>query len=64
MQNYFRPYMRTMINYRGRLPQDLLDRHPELDRIIGRPLYPYDDPQGGEPERVGPFMRAGTDPFA
>jgi hypothetical protein len=53
-----------MINYRGRLPQDLLDRHPELDRIIGRPLYPYDDPQGGEPERVGPFMRAGTDPFA
>lgn len=64
VQNYFRPYMRTMINYRGRLPQDLLDRHPELDRIIGRPLYPYDDPQGPEPDRIAPLMRAGTDPFA
>jgi ectoine hydroxylase-related dioxygenase (phytanoyl-CoA dioxygenase family) len=64
VQNYFRPYMRTMANYRGRLSPQLLQKYPELDRAIGRPLYPYDDPQGPESDRIAPLMRAGTDPWA
>ncbi len=64
VQNYFRPYMRTMINYRGKISPQLLQKFPELDRVIGKPLYPYDDPQGPEPSRIAPLMRAGTDPFA
>lgn len=64
VQNYFRPYMRTMINYCGRLSPELLARYPELERVIGRPLYPYDDPHGPDPHRIAPMMRAGTDPFA
>jgi hypothetical protein len=64
VQNYFRPYMRTMANYRGRISPQLLQKYPELDRAIGRPLYPYDDPQGPESDRIAPLMRAGTDPWA
>ena len=64
VQNYFRPYMRTMANYCGRVSPQLLQKYPELERAIGRPLYPYDDPQGPEYDRVAPLMRAGTDPFA
>jgi hypothetical protein len=64
VQNYFRPYMRTMANYSGRLSPQLLQKYPELERAVGKPLYPYEDPQGGDYARVGPMMRAGTDPYA
>jgi hypothetical protein len=64
-QTYYRTYMRTMTNYSGRLSPQMLQKYPELERIIGKPLYPYEDPQGGpDRTRVAPLMGAGTDPFA
>jgi ectoine hydroxylase-related dioxygenase (phytanoyl-CoA dioxygenase family) len=64
VQNYFRPYMRTMINYSGSVSPQLLQKYPELARAIGQPLYPYDDPTGPDMDRIAPVIRAGTDPFA
>jgi Phytanoyl-CoA dioxygenase (PhyH) len=64
VQNYFRPYMRTMRNYDGNVSPQLLQKYPELERAIGKPLYPYDNPQAPDGARVAPLMRAGTDPFA
>lgn len=64
VQNYFRPYMRTMRNYDGNVSPQLLQKYPELERAIGKPLYPYDNPQAPDGSRVAPLMRAGTDPFA
>ena len=63
VQNYMRSYMRVQNNYEGTSKQ-LLEKYPELERVIGKALYPYEDPQNPAPERIGPFMRAGTDPFA
>jgi len=62
VQNYMRNYMRVQHNYEDTSPQ-LLEKYPELDRIIGKSLYPYDDPQNPDPSRIAPMMRAGTDPF-
>ncbi len=64
VQNYMRPYMRTQINYEGRVSPQLLQKYPELERAIGRPLYPYADTHAPDYSRVGPMMRSGTDPFA
>ena len=64
VQYYFRPYMRTMRNYDGNVSPQLLQKYPELERAIGRPLYPYADPTGPEGARIAPLMTAGTDPFA
>lgn len=64
VQNYMRSYMRPQHNYEiGTSPQ-LLEKYPELARIIGKALYPYEDSQNPEPSRIRPFMRTGTDPFA
>ncbi len=63
VQNYMRPYMRVQHNYEKTSPQ-LLAKYPELERIIGKALYPYEDSQNPAPERIAPFMKAGTDPFA
>lgn len=64
VQNYFRPYMRTMRNYAGNVSPQLLQKYPELERAIGKPLYPYDNPQAPDYSRVAPLKLAGTDPFA
>lgn len=63
VQNYMRSYMRVQHNYEDTSPQ-LLEKYPELARVIGKSLYPYENPQGPDWQRVGPFMRTGTDPFA
>ncbi len=63
VQNYMRTYMRVQHNYETTSPQ-LLEKYPELERVIGKSLYPYENPHQGERDRVGPFMRTGTDPFA
>jgi ectoine hydroxylase-related dioxygenase (phytanoyl-CoA dioxygenase family) len=63
VQNYMRTYMRTQHSYEDTSPQ-LLEKYPELARVIGKPLYPYADSQNPEPARIAPFMRTGTDPFA
>ena len=63
VQNYMRSYMRVQHNYEDTSPQ-LLDKYPELARVIGKSLYPYDDPRNPDRERIAPFLRTGTDPFA
>jgi hypothetical protein len=64
-QTYYRPYMRTIVDYSSHLSPQMLQKYPELERIVGKPLYPFEDPQGGpDRDRVGPLMNAGTDPFA
>ena len=63
VQNYMRSYMRVQHNYEDTSPQ-LLEKYPELARVIGKALYPYEDPQNPDPVRIAPMMRTGTDPFA
>jgi hypothetical protein len=63
VQNYMRSYMRVQHDYEQTSPQ-LLEKYPDLERIIGKALYPYDDPQNPEPSRIAPFMLTGTDPYA
>ena len=50
---------------RGTSPE-LLERHPELHGIIGAKtaLYPYENPEAPDPEKIAPFMGTGTDPYA
>lgn len=63
VQNYMRSYMRVQHDYETTSPQ-LFEKYPELARVIGKALYPYEDAQKPDYSRVGSFMRAGTDPFA
>jgi ectoine hydroxylase-related dioxygenase (phytanoyl-CoA dioxygenase family) len=64
VQNYMRSYMRPQHNYEQGTSAELLEKYPELKRVIGKSLYPYDDSRNPEPSRIAPFMRTGTDPFA
>lgn len=64
VQNYMRTYMRPQHLYDRDTSPQLLEKYPELARVIGKPLYPYADSQNPEPVRIAPFMRTGTDPFA
>ncbi len=64
VQNYMRSYMRPQHNYEVGTSPQLLQKYPELERVIGKALYPYEDSQNPEPARIAPFMRTGTDPFA
>ena len=63
VQAYARSYMRVHRNYENIAPE-LVDKYPELKRVIGKSLYPYKDSRNSDYERVGPFMKAGTEPFA
>ena len=63
VQKYMRSYMRVQHNYEDTSPQ-LLKKYPELERVIGKSLYPYEDSQNPEGSRIRPTMRTGTDPFA
>ena len=64
VQNYMRTYMRPQHNYEADTSPQLLQKYPELERVIGKALYPYEDSQNPDYTRVGDFMRTGTDPFA
>lgn len=64
VQNYMRSYMRPQHVYDADTSPQLLQKYPELERVIGKPLYPYANPQAPEPARIAPFMRTGTDPYA
>lgn len=64
VQNYMRSYMRPQHLYDTDTSPQLLQKYPELARVIGKPLYPYADSQNPEPARIAPFMKTGTDPFA
>ena len=64
VQNYMRGYMRPQHNYEMDTSPQLLNKYPELKKIIGKALYPYEDSRNPEPARIKPFMDTGTDPFA
>lgn len=64
VQNYMRSYMRPQHEYDRDTSPQLLEKYPELERVIGKPLYPYTDSQNPEVDRIAPFMKTGTDPFA
>lgn len=64
VQNYMRSYMRPQIDYSARCPVDLMNKNPELERIVGKPLYPYANSRNPDPERIPAFMHAGTNRFA
>ena len=64
VQTYMRSYMRPQTDYSIKCPADLLEKNPELARIAGKPLNPFADSRNPDPERIAPFMRAGTGPFA
>lgn len=64
VQNYMRSYMRPQIDYSANLPVGLKESNPELERIAGKPLYPYADRRNPDPERIAPFVHAGTNPFS
>jgi hypothetical protein len=53
-----------MRNYDGAVSPQLLQKYPELERAIGKPLYPYADPQAPDYTRVPLIRIAGTDPYA
>lgn len=64
VQNYMRTYMRPQALYDRTVSPQLRQKFPELDRVVGKPLYPYMDPQNVDGERVAPFIHTGTDPYA
>jgi hypothetical protein len=64
VQNFMRTYMRPQHVYDGAVSPQLLQKYPELERIVGAPLYPYKNSQGPDRARIAPFMRTGADPFA
>ena len=63
VQNYMRSYMRVQHDYESTSPE-LLEKHPELARVIGKALYPYADSRNPDRGRIAPFLKTGTDPFA
>ena len=65
VQVYMRMHMRPINMWQeSEVDPALLERFPELKTILGTDhLYPYRE-HNDHPERVAPFMRTGTDPFA
>ena len=63
VQVFMRLHMRPVHHWEGEVPEELIERFPELKRVLGEHLYPYRE-HNDNPERVGPFMKTGTDPFA
>lgn len=64
VQNFMRTYMRPQALYDRTVSPQLRQKFPELDRVVGKPLYPYVDSQNVDGGRVAPFIAAGTDPYA
>ena len=65
VQVYMRMHMRPINMWQeAEVDPALLERFGELKTILGTEhLYPYRE-HNDHPERVAPFMRTGTDPFA
>ena len=64
VQTFSRSYMRPMKMYDRTTSPQLLQKYPELDRIVGKPVYPYENPQAPDRDRVAPLIKTGTDQFA
>jgi hypothetical protein len=42
----------------------LYEQFPDLERVIGKPLHPFQDTRQADLERAKLMANAGTDPFA
>ncbi len=62
VQVFMRRHMRPIHLWEGEISPQLLDKHPELKRVLGEHLYPYKEQN--DYRRVAPMMVTGTDPFA
>ena len=65
VQVFMRMHMRPIHNWqREEISSNLLAKYPELETVLGlESLYPYKE-HNPHPERVAPFMKTGTDPYA
>lgn len=63
VQVFMRMHMRPIHLWEDEVSPELLEKYPELKRVLGEHLYPYKE-HNDKPERVAPFMLTGTDPFA
>lgn len=63
VQVFMRMHMRPVHLWEDEVDPALIEKYPELKRVLGEHLYPYKE-HNHNPERVGPFMDTGTDPFA
>ena len=60
VQNWMRSYMKPINNWEG-APEELLEKNPELTRILGLDsFFPY----GEDPKREGKFVLTSSDPYA
>ena len=64
VQHYFRTYMRPQMDYEKATPAHLFEQFPELERVIGKALHPFQDTRQADLERAKLMANAGTDPFA
>jgi len=64
VQTYMRSYMRPQHMHDRETSAQLRQKYPELDRVLGHPLYPYLDPMNPDRDRIAPMKVTGTDPFA
>ena len=58
-----RRHMRPIHMWEGEISEQLVQKHPALERVLGTHLYPYKE-HNDHREQVAPFMLTGTDPFA
>ena len=65
VQVFMRMHMRPIHNWqREEISSNLIAKYPELEKVLGlESLYPYKE-HNSHPERVAPFMKTGTDPYA
>jgi Phytanoyl-CoA dioxygenase (PhyH) len=60
VQSFMRRHMRPLNLWEGTIPERMLEKYPELDRVIGHSVYPFHDRPDGS--LVPQFIRTGTHP--
>lgn len=62
VQVFMRRHMRPIHMWEGEVSDQLLQKFPALDKVLGTHVYPYKE--NNDRSRVPEFMLTGTDPFA
>jgi hypothetical protein len=52
------------MDYEKATPAHLFEQFPELERVIGKALHPFQDTRQADLERAKLMANAGTDPYA
>lgn len=63
VQIFMRMHMRPIHLWENEVAPELIEKYPELKRVLGEHLYPYKE-SISDFDRVAPFKKTGTDPFA